>query len=85
VLAGPGFLMASMHTTQRESYVLRNREHDGVHGGATYCSAGPWHTQVWQGSRVPTPGTFARQMKMSTQLSRALRARVRILKRESSR
>ena len=60
--------------------MLRNREHDGVHGGATYSSAGPWHTQVLQGSRAPTTGTVARQMKRQTaQPSRAFRATVRIL------
>jgi hypothetical protein len=78
VLAGPGFLMDSMHTTQWESYVLRNREHNEVHGGATYSSTGPWHTQVLQGSRAPTPGTV-RQMTRSAQPSTAIRAGFRIL------
>ena len=81
VLAGPGFLMGSMHTTHRESYDLRNREHDGVHGGATYFSTGPWHTQVLQGSRASTTGAVARQKRRSAPTTAAICAgfRIRIL------
>ena len=81
MLAGPGCLMGSMHTTHRVSYFLRNREHDGVHGGATYSSTGPWHTQVLQGSRASTPGAVARQKSRSAQSSAhtAFRAGFRIL------